>query len=115
MKTRNFTFKEREAILNWLLKQRLRNYGYYWQDFKRLSNYATKFRKLIKDNYHHILKNDKCWEDSFFWGRLGVENWDGKIQVIYVVGQSFNEEYINLMAEILERAGIYKRRKDWLS
>ena len=43
-------------------------------------------------------------------GRLEIE--DG--QVYYVVGQSFNEEYINLMAEILERINAYNRRQ-WLS
>ena len=109
-KTRNFTSEEIKKILDWLLKQRLRNYGYDYRDFKRLSNYASKVRRLIRQFYDSLIISEKVKAGNFMSGRLEIEN----NQVHYTVGQSFNEEYINLMAEILERIGAYNRRQ-WLS
>jgi len=109
-KTKNFTSEEIQKILDWLLSQRLRNYGYYWRDFRRLSDYASKLRRKIRQNYDSLVISEKVKTGDFMNGRLEIE--DG--QVFYVVGQSFNEEYINLMAEILERINAYNRRQ-WLS
>ncbi len=109
IKTKNFTKQEMEQILNWLLQQRLENYGYDWRDFRRLSSYASKFRRLIRRFFPSIVLSSRAREGNLMRGRLGISP-DG---VEYTVGQSFNEEYINLMAEILERAGLYSRRK-WL-
>ena len=109
-KTKNFTSEEIKKILDWLLSQRLRNYGYYWRDFKRLSNYASKFRCLIRQFYNSLVISEKVKTGDFMNGRLEIED----DRVHYTVGQSFNEEYINLMAEVLERIGAYNRRQ-WLS
>jgi len=108
-KTSYFSTQEMSNIIDWLLSQRLTNYGYNYKDFKRLSNYASKFRKLIKWFYRDIITNREVLQGDFMSGRLRLV--DGKVD--YIIGQSFNEEYINLMAEILERVGVYKRRK-WL-
>jgi len=108
-KTKNFTSQEIVQILNWLLSQRLRNYGYGWRDFKRLSNYASKLRHKIRESYGSLVASEKVKAGSFALGRLGIKD----RQVTYTVGQSFNEEYINLMAEVLERIGVYNRRR-WL-
>ena len=109
-KTRNFTSEEIQKILDWLLKQRIRNYGYDYRDFRRLSNYASKFRRLIRQFYDSLIISEKVKTGDFMGGRLEIEN----NRVHYTVGQSFNEEYINLMAEILERISAYNRRQ-WLS
>ncbi len=109
-KTNNFTNEEMKRILDWLLNQRLRNYGYDYKDFRRLSNYASKFRRLIRKFYDSLIISEKVKTGDFMNGRLEIEN----NQVHYTTGQSFNEEYINLMAEVLERIGAYSRRQ-WLS
>lgn len=86
------------------INQRLTNYGYEWRDFKRLSNYASKFRKLIYPSwivkYAESKKNNRFFIDD-----------NGNLE--YIVGQSFNEEFINLLADIAEDNGRYKKRK-WL-
>ena len=109
-KTKNFTSEEIQKILDWLLKQKLTNYGYDYRDFRRLSNYASKLRSKIRKFYDSLVISEKVKNGNFMNGRLEIEN----NQVHYTVGQSFNEEYINLMAEILERIGAYNRRQ-WLS
>jgi len=109
-KAKDFTSEEIKKILDWLLSQRLRNYGYDWRDFKRLSNYASKLRRKIRQNYDSLVISEKVKAGDFMNGRLEIEN----NQVHYTTGQSFNEEYINLMAEILERINVYNRRQ-WLS
>ena len=111
VKTRDFTKEELKRILNWLLERKIINYGYDYRDFKRLSNYASKFRRLIKENYNNILHNEKVKEGYFMGGRLGISAYG----VEYTVGQSFNEEYINIMADILNRSGVYKSRLKWYS
>ena len=109
-KTKNFTSNEIQRILDWLLSQRLKNYGYDYRDFRRLSNYASKFRHLIRKFYDSLVISEKVKAGDFMGGRLEIEN----NQVHYTTGQSFNEEYINLMAEMLERINVYNRRQ-WLS
>jgi len=109
IKTSNFTTTEMKVILDWLLQQRLSNYGYTHRDFRRLSNYASKFRGLIRDFYRDIITNKDVLKGNFMSGRLRLSGGE----VDYIVGQSFNEEYINLMAEILERIGVYQRRR-WI-
>ena len=110
IKEKNFTSQEVAQILNWILSQKLSNYGYDWKTFRRLSNHASRLRRKIREFYDSLIISEKVKAGNFMNGRLAIENG----QVTYTVGQSFNEEYINLIAEILERIGGYKRR-NWIS
>lgn len=109
-KVKIFTSQEVAQILDWLLSQKLVNYGYDWKDFKRLSNHASRLRRKIRLFYDSLVISEKVKAGNFMNGRLAIE--DG--QIAYTTGQSFNEEYINLMGEILERINAYKRRS-WIS
>ena len=109
-KVRDFSKEEVKKILDFLLKQRLTNYGYKCKDFKRLTTYASKFRRYIRRFFADLINNENVRSGDYMGGRLQIV--DGK--VYYIVGQSLNEEYINLMRFILERGGFYNGRK-WLS
>jgi len=80
-----------------------------YKDFKRLCNYASKFRHYLKDFYKTIIASPEVKKGCFMGGRLSIV--DGEID--YIVAQSFNEEYINIMADILNRAGVYNSRVKW--
>ena len=73
-KTKNFTSEEIQKILNWLLNQRIRNYGYDYKDFRRLSNYASKFRRLIRHFYDSLVISEKVKSGNFMNGRLEIED-----------------------------------------
>ena len=109
-KVRDFSKEEVKKILDFLLEQRLSNYGYLCKDFKRLTTYASKFRRYIREKKEDLINNENVRSGDYMGGRLQIV--DGK--VYYIVGQSLNEEYINLMRFILERGGFYNGRK-WLS
>ena len=109
-KIRDFSKEEFKEVLDYLLKQRLSNYGYLCKDFKRLTTYAAKFRRYLRRYFVDLINNENVRSGDYMGGRLQIE--DGK--VYYIVGHSWNEEYINLMRFILERGGFYNGRK-WLS
>jgi len=108
-KVRDFSKEEFKKILDYLLEQQLSNYGYMWKDFRRLTTYASKFRRHIRWFYEDLINNEDVRAGDYMGGRLQIV--DGKVD--YIVGQSWNEEYINLMRLILERGGFYNGRK-WL-
>ena len=110
-KVRDFSKEEVKKILDFLLEQRLSNYGYLCKDFKRLTTYASKFRRYIREKKEDLINNENVRSGDYMGGRLQILV-DGK--VYYIVAQTWNEEYINLMRFILERGGFYNGRK-WLS
>ena len=109
LKTRDFNMAEMAQMICWLTKQKLSNYGYEPKDFRKLQRYATKFRKMLKRNFSQIVQNEEVRKGGYLCDRIGIMN----DEIEFTVGQSFNEEYINIMAQILERAGLYEY-KEWI-
>lgn len=92
----------------WILSHRLENYGYDWKDFNKMSQNKTRLKKQIKSmSDTEIRKNLAKAGIIGRGGRLGKtpvhkkvgKKWvkTGKKQWDYTVGQSFNEELMNIM------------------
>ena len=78
----------------WLLKQRLQNYGYDYKDFQKMSASKTRLKKKIKsmsdaDIRRNLAKSGVLGKGRRLTKRRG--SWD------YTVGQSFNEELLNML------------------
>lgn len=85
----------------WLLSDRLSNYGYRPRDFRRLQSQRQRVKRRLKRYKIGIL--DNAVQNS----RLSYspeKGWN------YTVGQSHNEEFTNLIADLCE----YPKR-GWLS
>ena len=112
MKTKNFSKKEAQLIVDWFLNQRLSNYGYNFKTFQRLSSMASSLRQRMRFFRNEVERFLMSNQNEIMGGRLYVDKTDKKVR--YVVGQSFNEEYINMMMIILEKSGVYKpKNKNW--
>lgn len=79
-----------EILKEYLLTGRLENYGYDWKDFRRMSNTASKLRGKIR-----------LMSEKEIRSRL-LPNFDrlqfSEKRVNYIVFQSWNEEYLNLLS-----------------
>lgn len=93
-------------LKEWLLSERLSNYGYGTKEFASLVNKASYYRKKLKNK----LKTDINVDGPLFQ-RIGAHYkhvlYLGVSSLIvpnakfnYIVGQSFNEEYIRLLKEV---------------
>ena len=88
-KDKDDLIKYNDKIFNWLIGQRLENYGYDYNDFQKLVNRKTHLIKELKKHY-------KILHKDYFYGifnRLYTYN----ANINYCVGQSFNEELITLL------------------
>lgn len=74
--------------------QRLSNYGYGWRDFRRLSNHATRARAALYRTHPAII-GARIHEEFSHGDRLTYNMQTEEFD--YCVGQSFNEEFINLI------------------
>ena len=82
-----------DLIREWLLSQRLENYGYDYKDFQQLQSRKAYLIKKLKKNYK-ILSNKEFYG---IFRRLYHYKKDNKTYIGYIVGQSFNEELITLL------------------
>ena len=107
MTTRN------ENLKQWILKQRLENYGYDWKDFNKMSGSKVRLKSKIKNMSDAeirknlaqagILGGSGRLQKSPAYKRITKKSGKtklikaGKKQWNYTIGQSFNEELINIM------------------
>lgn len=101
-----------ESLKEWLLSknQRLSNYGYDWKDFRRMSNQKARYRRQLRNVPDREIR--KTLATSGILGRGGRLQRTpsyirlpsgkfaraGKKQWNYTTGQSYNEEYLNLLS-----------------
>lgn len=86
--------KNTETIKEWLLKQRLQNYGYDWKFFGKMAGHKTRLKSKIKGmSDADIRRNLAKARILGSGGRLSRT----KGRVEYTTGQSFNEELVNMM------------------
>lgn len=102
----------KETLKQWLLKHKLKNYGYDRKWFNKMTSKKTQLKSQIKQmsdaeirrslakagilgrggrlgqtpSYKKVMKNGKV-----AWVKTGSKEWD------YTVGQSFNEELLNML------------------
>lgn len=82
-----------DLIREFLLNQKLENYGYDYKSFCQLKNRKNYLIRKLKKNY-------KILDTSKFYGifnRLYLYSSNNTLKVGYNVGQSFNEEFITLL------------------
>jgi hypothetical protein len=96
------TNRDIESLLwllkRWFLAQRLQNYGYDAKSFRQLSAKACHLRKLFRHIHFsntiylkHVSNYGLLSRLMFTYGK------DYCWHVEYITGQSFNEEYIDLL------------------
>lgn len=83
-----------ETIKQWLLKQRLSNYGYGWQDFRRMSSHKARVKAKLMNTPDAEIR--RALANAGILGSRGRLTRRGG-RVDYTVGQSSNEEVINMM------------------
>ena len=88
----------REALINYLLADRMSNYGYDYQSWNRLRNQRANVKSLLR----------RLSIDALNWGNIGYSRWviesytDEKVELSYIVGQSSNEEITNIMKALCD-------------
>lgn len=87
----------RMQALDFLLSERLENYGYDYKSWNRLKNKRYRVKALLKVADNRLLH----WKDLS--DRLEVNLDDYSIR--YIVGQSNNEEITNLMSTLIYGGG----------
>ena len=98
MKPENVTEEQKAAMLDYLLKLRVHNYGYDYRDFRRISNQRSRARKAVREH-----KSPLNWFGTSLSSRLDWQSID------YTIGQSQNEEITNLLMQLAGYTG------EWLS
>jgi len=110
---------------DWILNQRLENYGYDWKDFNKMSQNKARLKRKIKDMKDADIRRNLAQAGILGSGRRlskvkpykkviknGKEKWvrDGSRagEWDYTTGQSFNEELMNIM-----HIGSGKQRNWW--
>ena len=85
---------DKESIKQWILRQRLNNYGYDWKWFRKMA--STKARLKNKIKYMSDAEIRKPLAMAGILGSRGrLTRRGGKVD--YTTGQSFNEELLNIM------------------
>lgn len=97
-----------ENLKQWIMKQRLQNYGYDYKHFKKMSNLKSQLKTKLKympeseirkhlakegilGKGRRLSKTPSYVKKDGKWVKSGKRRWD------YTVGQSFNEELLNIM------------------
>ena len=93
---------------DWILSHRLENYGYDWKDFQKMSRNKSRLKSKIKSMDDAVIRKNLAKAGILGrggrfgqtpvkkmvgkkWVKTGKKDWD------YTVGQSFNEELMNIM------------------
>ena len=91
-----------QTAKQWILKQRLENYGYDWKDFNKMSQNKSRLKSKIKNMSDADIRRNLAQAGILGgggrfgqrpvmkkvgnkWKKTGKKDWD------YTVGQSFNE------------------------
>jgi hypothetical protein len=90
----DLTLEQKQQIVDYLIADRLSNYGYDEKTFKRMSSHRSQLRKMLR--LADINKLDWLETDlSRFYFRDGI-------LVGYVIAQSSNEEITRKMRALLK-------------
>ena len=88
-----------ENLKQWILKQRMQNYGYDYKWFNKMNNKKAQLKKQIQNMNDLEIRKTLAKAGILGKGkrltktrtRSGERVWD------YTTGQSFNEELLNIM------------------
>ena len=111
----------KKTAKDWILDQRLQNYGYDWKDFSKMSGQKSRLKSKIKNMSDADIRRNLAQAGILGgggrfgqrpvmkkvgnkWKKTGKKDWD------YTVGQSFNEELMNIM-----HVGTGKKKNWWSS
>lgn len=119
-----------EKLKQWILKQRIENYGYDAPFFRKLSGHKAKLKKKIK-----VMSDAQIRKNLAIAGILGrggrlqstsaykrIKTKSGKTKLVkqgekhwdYTVGQSFNEELVNIMQiGSGQKKSFWKVQEEW--
>lgn len=89
------TQEKQEALLAYLLRDRLANYGYDWRDFRRLRDQRHKARKAVN---RFVAEHGVA---ALHWARAPLAYRIDWREPGYTTGQSQNEELTNLLRQLV--------------
>ena len=111
----------KQTAKEWILKQRLENYGYDWREFNKMSQNKARLKSKIRQMSDADIRRNLAKAGILGgggrlhtspihkkikgkWKKTSGKNWD------YDVGQSYNEELMNIL-----HIGIGKKTNWWSS
>ena len=85
---------DKETVKQWILKQRLQNYGYDWKYYNKMVQKKAQLKNKLKSMSDAEIRGSLA--------KAGILGSRGRLTrrkgvVDYTTGQSFNEELLNIM------------------
>jgi hypothetical protein len=84
----------KENVKDWLLKQRISNYGYDWKWFGKMTRKKAQLKAKIRNMSDADVRRSLAKAGILGSGRR-LERKRGRVD--YTTGQSFNEELLNML------------------
>jgi len=85
---------EKETVKEWMLKQRLQNYGYDWKFFGKMARKKSQLKNQLKNMNDAEIRKSLATAGILGKGKR-LQRIKGKVR--YDTGQSFNEELLNIL------------------
>jgi hypothetical protein len=86
--------ENKETVKQWLLKQKLQNYGYDYKWFRKMGALKSRMKTKLRNTPDAEIRKALAKEGILGQGRRLTRS---KGRVDYTTGQSFNEEMLNMM------------------
>jgi len=86
---------QKRQIVDYLIEQRMSNYGYEWKVFRSMSAQRSKLRNILR-----LVDINKLSWDNILLHRFYFR--DGQL-MDYIVGQSSNEEITRIMKALVSK------------
>ena len=104
---------EKQTVKQYLLKPRLSNYGYDWRWFRKMQQVKTRYKSKVAGLSDADIRRALAKEGILGKGRRLTRS-GGKVE--YTTGQSFNEEYLNMLvlAGSKGKKSFYQIQERWL-
>lgn len=90
----DLTQAQKQQIVDYLIADRMSNYGYDWKTFQKMSAQRSKLRKILR-----LADINKLNCDNLSLNRFQFK--DGEVD--YIVGQSSNEEITHRMQQLVSK------------
>lgn len=99
---------QKQQIVDYLIADRMSNYGYDWKTFKKMSAQRSRLRAMLR--LADINKENHQSPFGLNWKNLDLGRFHFKNgEVTYIVGQSSNEEITCRMQELVSKNKNYGR------
>lgn len=89
------TNKKIQTIKDWLLQQRIENYGYDWKFFNKMAGHKARLKSKIKTMSDAQIRRNLAKAGILRGGTGRLTRTKGRVE--YTTGQSFNEELVNML------------------